>query len=394
MPGLSRHITSLSPSPTISLNTKAKALRDSGKDVINFSVGEPDFDTPAVIVEAGISGLQEGLTRYGPAGGGPALRKAITDKLARENGLSYQPENIVVGIGAKELLFHIFLAILNEGDEAILFSPAWVSYKEQIKAAGATPVFIPFADIDDQIAALDQHITSKTKAVVLCSPSNPSGAVLTSAQLQKLADKLVQRDIWVISDEIYEYMVFEQEHQSILNVCEQLKDRTILVNGLSKGFAMTGWRVGYIAACDEVAKLVRRLQGHSSTCLPPFIEKAAVVAVQQGKQLMADAILDLKERRDFVIKLAKQVPAISWVEPQGAFYLFVDIRRLLEQSRRNDVRTSLEFSEYLLETFQVAAVPGEAFDCPGFIRFSYATSRETIADGFDRFKKAAETLQA
>ena len=387
-PGLSKIVSSLAPSPTMALNTKAKAIAAKGLKVYNFSVGEPDYASPEVVVEAAIHALRKGRTKYGPAGGGAPLRQAIIKKLKRDNDLSYLPEQIVVGIGAKEILFHVFMAILNEGDEVIIPAPYWVSYTSQIECCKAKSVIIPMPE-DSRSGplspeCLDKYMTPKTKAVVLTSPNNPAGYVFKEQELRRLGEYLKDKNVWVVADEIYEYMAFDTPHRSLGTLCPEILDRFILVNGLSKAFAMTGWRVGYCAAPSKVAELVSNLQSHSSTCLPGFIEDAAAEALNQGPSLMTEQIELLKSRRALAVRELGRIPNIRVQPAEGAFYAYVDVRPALEKSGRFEANDSLGFSQYLLERYQVAMVPGEAFGTPGFLRLSYAVSETDIVDGIQR----------
>ena len=396
MPTLSDRISRLSPSPTVALNAKAKQLKSEGKDVLNFAVGEPDFSCPDGAIEVAINALKNGMVKYGPAGGGLKFREAIAEKLLRENNLDYKPDQIVCGIGAKEILFHIFLATLNEGDEVIINAPCWVSYEEQIKAAGATPVFIPLANYSDEpiinVETIEKYASEKTKAFILCSPNNPAGYALDETELTELGKYLEAKDWWVVADEIYEYLSFENKHISLLNVSPDLKDRYIHVNGIAKGYAMTGWRVGYTAAPVPVAKLVKALQSHSSTCIPPFVEEAATWAMQQGPQIMEEKIASLAGRRNLAMSELDKVKNISYIKPQGAFYIFIDLRDALEKSDKFSSTDSLAFAQFLLESEYVAMVPGEAFQCPGFLRFSYAASEDWIRDGINRLATALQKI--
>jgi aspartate aminotransferase len=388
----SKRIQKISPSPTVALNSRAKELKQAGADVLNFAVGEPDFPTPKAIVDVAIKALQDGKTKYGTAGGGIPFRQAICDKLKKENHLDYKIEQVVCGTGAKELLFHIFLSMLNEGDEVILTAPCWVSYGDQIIAAGGVPVIIPIPENTDGLLVdpkiIEKYATKKTVAFVLCSPNNPVGNALTKQELSTLGSYLETKDWWVISDEIYEYFSFDHPHHSIAELCPKLVNRTVVVNGMSKGFAMTGWRVGYCAGPVELMKLVRGLQSHSSTCLPPFIEEASTFAIKQGSSLMAKEVAIMGKRRDFAIECIRSVPGVSYIHPQGAFYLFVDIRKVLAKSSKFKDLDSLSFSNYLLDEFHLAVVPGEAFAAPGFLRFSYAANEDVIKGGFERLHKA------
>ena len=381
----SRRILSVQPSPTLALNVKAVQLAKQGHNVLNFAVGEPDYPTAPIVVERAIESLRAGRTRYTPAGGGPELRQAIVDKLQRDNGLTFSPSQIVVGAGAKEILFHTFLSLLNDGDEVILTAPCWVSYADQIRAAGGVPVFVPVPENGGMpsVDVIDQYATQKTKLFVLNSPNNPAGYILNEGELKTLGAYLHQKSWWVISDEIYEYMSFDVSHTSLLKVWPELAQKFILINGMSKAFAMTGWRVGYCAAPDEVAAMVRSLQSHSSTCVPGFIEDASVVALKAGRPLMEKDIAKLKARRDIAIKHMKTLGGFKFLYPQGAYYIFIDIRAHLK-----DGDTSLKFSNQLLQEKHLALAPGEAFGAPGFLRLSYATDEATIIEGLNRLHKA------
>ena len=393
---VSHRISSLSPSPTVALNAKAKQMKADGKDVLNFTVGEPDLDTPKDIVDVAVKSLQDGRTKYGPAGGSPAFRKAIAEKLKRENNLSFSEDQIVCGIGAKEILFHLFLSLLNEGDEVIINAPCWVSYGEQIKAAGGKPVFVPMPEDPSESpvnpSVIADYCTDKTKAFVLCSPNNPAGYALKKEDLQKLADFLAEKDIWVISDEIYEYLSYETEHNSLATLNSKLESRYIHVNGLAKGFAMTGWRVGYVAAPKQVSKLVKILQSQSSTCIPPFIEDAAIYAINKGRSALAEGIQKLAGRRELVRKHLDAIADLSYVPPEGAFYVFIDMRKILEKSAKFQESDTMAFCEYLLTEHLVATVPGEAFHCPGFFRMSYAASEDALEKGLTRLSDAIKQI--
>jgi aspartate aminotransferase len=389
---LSRRILSVNPSPTLALNAKAAAMTKAGQHVLSFAVGEPDYATPHEVVEQAITSLRAGRTRYGAAGGGPEIREAISRKLSQENKLTVPPEQIVVGIGAKEILFHTFLTILNDGDEVIIPSPYWVSYGDQIKAAGGKCVELPLPRSLDQcpvsVEAIKAAATPRTVAFCLNSPNNPAGYVLKEKDLRELGQFLLTTDWWIVSDEIYEYMAFDAPHISLLTLFPELAPRFILINGLSKSFAMTGWRVGWGAGPLPVMKLVRSLQSHSSTCLPMFIEDAALVALAAGPGLMKREISVLKSRRDLAAKLMEEVPGISFFRPEGAFYIFIDVREGLTRARSLPARTSMALSEWLLVEHKLAFVPGEAFGAPGFLRMSYATSEDTIRQGTARLAEA------
>ena len=384
----SKRILSVKPSPTLALNAKAVQLAKQGKNVLNFAIGEPDYLTPGVVVDRAIESLKAGRTRYTPSGGGPELRQAIADKLMRDNGLSFDANQIVVGAGAKEILFHTFMSLLNDGDEVILTAPFWVSYADQIRAAGAVPVVIPIPDGGrmPSLEVIESYATQKTKAFIFNSPNNPAGYILTELELKTLGTYLSNKPWWIIADEIYEYMSFDVPHISLLKACPELRDRFVLVNGMSKAFAMTGWRVGYCAAPLELAGMVKSLQSHSSTCIPGFIEDASVVALKAGLPLMEKDIGTLRARRDLAIQTMKKLGGFKYLYPQGAYYLFIDIRSQLKNGE-----SSLAFSDRLLEQFNLAIAPGEAFGAPGFLRLSYAASNATLLDGIERLHKALFT---
>jgi aspartate aminotransferase len=391
---LSRRILAVKSSPTVALNGKVKALAKEGVKVLNFGVGEPDFSTPASIVQAGIKALEAGRTKYGPAGGSPELRNAIAAKLERENRLKFPADRIVVGIGAKEILFHCFLALLNEGDEVLIPSPYWVSYPDQVIAAGGKPVMLPLpediAKTPLRIEDLEKHATARTVGIVLNSPNNPAGYMFDEGFLKELGAYLLTKPWWIISDEIYEYLAFDKPHRSLLELYPQLADRFFYVNGLSKSFAMTGWRVGYVAGPEPAMKLVRDLQSHSSTCLPPFVEDAAVFALGKGKTLVEKEIALMKSRRDLAMQSLAKLPGIRYVQPHGAFYIFIDVRAALRG--KTMVQDAFGLSDYLLTKHHVAMVPGEGFGAPGFLRMSYATDEASIVEGLARLGKALGEL--
>ena len=394
MTSLSRRILQVKTSPTVALNAKAKALGKEGIKVLNFAVGEPDFPTPASVVDKAIASLRAGRTKYGPAGGGPEFLAAISHKLERDNGLKFATNEIVAGIGAKEILFHIFLALLNDGDEVLIPSPYWVSYPDQVIAAGGKPVTLPLPkDVAAEplsIADIKRLATPRTVAIVLNSPNNPAGSMMDPKFLEELGNFLVDKPWWIISDEIYEYMSFDKPHVSLLKLFPQLRDRFILVNGLSKGAAMTGWRVGYCAGPAAAMKLVRDLQSHSSTCLPPFIEDAATFAIGQGRDLLKDEIGVLKKRRDLAIGLLSKIPNVKFAQPHGAFYILIDVRDAL--AKAGGKLDTYALSERLLLEQHIALVPGDAFGAPGYLRFSYTCDEATIMAGLSKLGEGLANL--
>ncbi|MDQ3234340.1 MAG: pyridoxal phosphate-dependent aminotransferase [Pseudobdellovibrionaceae bacterium] len=393
---LSKRISQLQPSPTVALNTKAKELAEQGHKVINFSVGEPDFTTPKPIVDVAIEALNQGKTKYSAAGGSLPLRKAISQKLEKDNKLNYPPSQIVAGVGAKEILFHLSLALINEGDEVLIPAPYWVSYTEHVVAAGGKPVVIPFPR-DHHAPRLtpemiQPYVTPRTKAIIITTPNNPAGYTIPEAELRQLGQYLQDKPWWIIADEIYEYMSYDFPAVSMATLCPGLKDRYILVNGLSKGYAMTGWRVGYMAGPSQVAEMVRTLQTQSSTCLPAFVEEAAVKALSMGPDATRDKMGLLKSRRDMAIRLLREMPGVDMMPPNGAFYIFIDIRKVLAKSPLYANDNSLAFSAKLLEAHHVAMVPGEAFGAPGFLRLSYAVADEQLIEGLKRLGEALKAV--
>lgn len=389
MPSLSKHITALRPSATLEINAESRKLKNAGHKIWNFSVGEPDFRPPEEAVGAATHSLHNDPIRYGSAGGGLPLRTAIAHKLKKENHLAVDLDQIVCGVGAKQLLYHLMHALLNPGDEVVVHKPYWTSYGQQILSAQGKLVDIPyFTEAEDPLDPdyIDGFITAKTKALILCSPNNPAGYVLKPASLKALAHYLAQKDLWIISDEIYEYFAFDHPHSSVYNHCEALKDRYIHINGISKSYAMTGWRVGYMAAPKPVAKLVKTLISHSSTCLPTFVEKAAHKVIEGGPRLMKDRFASLKQKRDLAVSLLSGIPSVTWVKPEGAFYLFLDVRKPLAHSEKYAGSTTAMALE-LLHQHHVTVVAGEAFGCPGFLRVSYACSTADLRGGLGKLKR-------
>ena len=303
-----------------------------------------------------------------------------------------------MGIGAKEILFHLSLACINPGDEVLIPAPYWVSYTEHVIAAGGTPIIIPMPKDHKSPrltpAMIQPYVTAKTKAIVLTSPSNPGGYVIPPNELKVLGDYLTDKNWWIISDEIYEYMSFDGPSISMATLCPGVRDRFIIVNGFSKGFAMTGWRVGYMAGPKPVADLVRTLQTQSSTCLPPFVEEGAIEALRHGRELMADKMKVLEQRRNLAVAMLKQYPELDMLPPNGAFYIFIDLRKVLAKTALFANDNSLDFSKKLLETYHVAMVPGEAFGTPGFLRLSYAVHEDTLKEGLNRLGDALVEIGA
>jgi len=382
---LSKKIETLSPSLTIEISTLARELKEQGKDILSFSAGEPDFDTPQAIKKAAIKAIEQGFTKYTAVAGIPELLQAIKDKLERENGLSYETNQILVSNGAKQSLFNITQALLEEGDEVIIPSPYWVTYPELVKFAGATPVTV---HCDEQngfkmtAKNLEDAITPKTKMLILTSPSNPTGSVYSKEELERLAKVLEGTNIWVVSDEMYEKLIYTgTEFVSAASISDDMFKRTITVNGLSKAVAMTGWRMGYLASSDtKLVKAMTSLQSQSTSNINSITQMASITAldgsVDEDIEKMRQAF---EARAKEAVKLFNQIDGISVRRPRGAFYLFVNIRDI-----SND---SMQFCKDLLKEYGVAVVPGIGFGSEGYFRFSFATDMVTIREGIRRIEK-------
>jgi len=396
---LSKRAMSIKASTTMAISSKAAELKAAGLPVVTFGAGEPDFDTPAHIRQAGIDAINNGQTRYTPAAGTPQLRQAVCDKLKKDNGLIYEPAQIVISNGAKHSLMNTFMAILNEGDEVIIPAPFWLSYAEMVRIAGGVPVII-YTKKENQFMMtkeeLEQAYTEKTKALVLTSPSNPTGQVMGLDDLQMVADFAVSHDIFVLADEIYEKLIYDEEkqHISIASLGKEIYDRTIVINGVSKSYAMTGWRIGYTAAPLAVSKLMASLQSHMASN-PNSIAQAATVAALNGPQdCVAEMLVEFKKRRDYIFEREEAIPMLSALKPQGAFYLFVDVSGTYGKAYEGETITSAaDFASILLDKKYVAVVPCADFGMPDYIRLSYATSMEIIKEGMDRIEAMVNELK-
>lgn len=394
---LSQRVNSLAVSQTLAMSQKSTELRAQGVDVINLSVGEPDFHTPQHIKDAAARAIDENFTFYSPVPGYLSLRKAICEKLRKENGLTFAPEQIVVSTGAKQALCNVILSTVNPGDEVIIPTPAWVSYVEMVKLAEGVTVTVP-AGIDNNFkitpAQLEAAITDRTRMILLCSPSNPTGSVYTKAELQALVDVLARHpQIIVLSDEIYEHINYTGSFTS-LGSFPEIADRTVIINGVSKAYAMTGWRIGYCAAPLAIAKACSKLQGQYTSGTCSIAQKAAEEAYTGPQNCIAEMREAFRRRRDLVVELASKIPGFKVNEPQGAFYLFPEVSALMGK-RCGDrvINTSADLAMYLLEEGHVATVDGGAFCAPGYIRFSYATSDDNLREAMRRIAQAVSRLQ-
>jgi len=381
---LSERIMGIKPSATLSITSKAKAMKSEGIDVISFGAGEPDFDTPVYIKEAAKTAIDQGKTKYTISIGTLQLREAICNKLADFNNLEYKPEDIVVSNGAKHSLYNIFQAICNKDDEVVIISPYWVSYVEMVAVAGGKPVIVDALASDGFKVRLDNlaaALTDKTKAIIINSPLNPTGCVYTKEELKGIFNLLNGKGIRIISDEIYERLIYDNlECASIASLSQESKDATIIVNGVSKTYSMTGWRIGYIASTDRaLTKAIKNLQDHSSSNPSSISQEAALAAITKEDNSIGEMKKEFEKRRDYMIKRIEAIDKISCVKPEGAFYCFVDVSEVN--------KNTLEFADKLLDDVKVAVVPGEGFGAPGFIRLSFATSMENIKEGLDRIEK-------
>ena len=396
---LSKRAMSIKASTTMAISSKAAEMKAAGLPVVTFGAGEPDFNTPEHIRQAGIDAINNGQTRYTPAAGTPALRQAVCDKLKKDNGLDYEPAQIVISNGAKHSLMNTFMAILNEGDEVIIPAPFWLSYSEMVRIAGGVPVII-YTKKENQFMMtkeeLEQAYTEKTKAIVLTSPSNPTGQVMSKDDLQMIADFAVSHDLFVLSDEIYEKLIYDEDkqHISIASLGKEIYDRTIVINGVSKSYAMTGWRIGYTAAPLAVSKLMASLQSHMASN-PNSIAQAATVAALNGPQdCVAEMLVEFKKRRDYIFEREEAIPMLSALKPQGAFYLFVDVSGTYGKSYEGaEINSAADFATILLDQKYVAVVPCADFGMPVYIRLSYATSMEIIKEGMDRIEALVKDLK-
>jgi aspartate aminotransferase len=397
---LSDRILNLSESATLEMTRLSRELKEKGVDVITLSIGEPDFDTPQNVKDAGKQAIDNNITHYPPVPGFIELRKAIADKLKRDNGLDYKANNIVVSTGAKHSLINVFMCILNDGDEVIIPAPYWVSYPEMVNLSGGEAVIIPTGiDSDFKVtpAQIEKAITARTKAFLFNSPSNPTGSVYTYDELKEIADLFAKYpDILVVADEIYEYIKFEGEHVSLASF-ENIKDQVVVVNGVSKGMAMTGWRIGYIAGPEFIAAAVTKLQGQYTSGTGTISQMAALEAVStdpKESEELDKMVAAFHERRDLLIDLVKDIPGIVSNIPKGAFYLFPDVSYYYGKKFGDKViNNGKELCMYLLEEAHVALVPGEAFGSPECIRISYATSKELITEAISRIKDALLNLK-
>ncbi len=382
------------PSATLAMNAKAKEMKARGVDVISFSVGEPDFDTPEHIKEAAIRALRDGKTKYTPADGIPELKEAIIEKLEKDNNISYTMDEVIVSCGAKHSLYNIAQAILSPADEVIIPAPYWVSYPAQVLLNDATPVVVETKEEDNFMILPEQlegAITERTKALILNYPSNPTGLTYTEDTLRGIAEIAIKHDIYIISDEVYEKLLYDgNKHISIASLSEEVKARTIVVNGVSKSHSMTGWRIGYAAGPKDIIAAMKRIQSHSTSNPTSIAQWAALEALRGPQDFLQTMLREFDRRRRFLVEGLNSIEGVSCLMPQGAFYAFPNIKGVLG---RKGINNSMELAMYLLEEAMAALVPGSAFGSEGYIRMSYATSMENLQKGLDRIRAALEKLR-
>lgn len=388
---LSRRVGALGPSPTLGITAKANEMKASGIDVVSFAAGEPDFPTPQPISDAAIAALQAGFTKYTPSSGIAPLKEAIAAKLERENGVSASPSSIVVSCGAKHSVYNTMFTLLDEGDEAILIAPYWMTYADQIRLAGGVPAVVktgPETGFVPSIDAIREKITPRTKAILINSPGNPTGAVYPKATIEAIAELAVRHDLWLVSDEIYERLVYGERAISPASLGKEIAERTITIGGCSKTFSMTGWRIGFASAPEPIAKAMSNLQDQVTSNPTSFAQKGAIAAYQLPPEAVEAMRAEFQIRRDLITGLLNQIPGIHATVPGGAFYAFPDVSEHLNGMIRDD----RALAAHLLETAHIATIPGSVFEGEGHLRLSYACSRADIERGVARLAEALKNL--
>ena len=385
----------VAPSSTLALTAKINAMVADGLDVVKFGAGEPDFDTPDHIKSAAVEALNQGFTKYTPVAGITELREAIVDKFERDNGLSYEANQVIVSCGAKHTIYNILQAICNPGDEVIFAAPYWVSYIEMVKLADATPIVINttpdqnFALTPDQIKSA---VTEKTKAIIICSPSNPTGTTYSTESLQMIAELAVEHQFYLISDEIYEALLYDgAKHRSLASFGDAVKSLTFVVNGVSKAYSMTGWRIGYTAGPEDAIKAMSKIQSHSTSNPTSIAQRAALAAITGSQEPVVEMVKAFQKRRDLICQRLDDIDGVEYVRPQGAFYIFPDFSAHYGRTiNGHSINSSQELATYFLDEAKVGAVPGDGFGADNHMRFSFATSEIEINRGLDRIQKALE----
>lgn len=394
---LAERMNHFSGSPTSALIATVAELKRQGKNIISLNVGEPDFGTPDYIKVAGIKAIAENFTKYTPGNGILELRQEIVKKLKEDNGVEYALNEITTAVGAKQAIASSLMVIAGPGDEVLLPIPCWVSYTEMIRLAGSEPVFVPVRsdNYELDLDAIEKAITPKTKAIVICTPNNPTGAVYSEADLRRLADLAVKHDFFIVADEIYEKLVYDgAKHFSVASISREVRDRTITVNGFSKAYAMTGWRIGYAAARPDVIKGIMAVQSQTTSATSAISQKAAVTALQSPQYDLHDMVAEFKRRKDYVVSRLNAMPGITCPDVKGAFYVYPDVGSYLHKrfGDRN-IETAVDLCQYLLDEALISTVPGEAYNVPGKIRISYSNSMENLKEALDRMEKSLSALQ-
>ncbi|MDB2153538.1 MULTISPECIES: pyridoxal phosphate-dependent aminotransferase [Clostridium] len=386
---LSKKAGNISPSITLSITAKANELKAQGVDVVSFGAGEPDFNTPQNIINAAIKAMQDGKTKYTPAGGILELKKTICKKFKEDNGLDYTTDQITISTGAKQCLANVFMAILNPGDEILIPIPYWVSYPELVKLADGVPVFVETLKENNYkytIEDLEKAVSDKTKAVLINSPNNPTGTIYNREELIEIAEFAKKHDLLIISDEIYEKLIYDGEkHISIASLSEDAFERTVVINGVSKTYAMTGWRLGYMAASKEITKLMTSIQSHMTSNVNTIAQYAAIEALNGPIEDLNTMVKEFERRRNFMVDRLGKIDGVSIIKPSGAFYIMVNISSYFNTTfKGEEIKNSLDFSRVLLDEEKVAVIPGAGFGLDEYIRLSYATSMDIIETGIDR----------
>lgn len=387
---ISEKARAISPSPTLAIDSKFKQMKQQGIPVVGFGAGEPDFDTPENIKQAAISAIEDNFTKYTPASGTLELKRAICCKVKRDTGLEYTTDQVIVCNGGKHALTNAFMAILNPGDEVIIPAPYWVSYPEMVKMADGVPVFIETTEENDfkfTVDQLESAVTDKTRALVLNTPSNPTGMIYNKQELQEIADFAVAHHIYIIFDEIYEKLIYEGEHTNIATLGDAVRKQTIIISGMAKTYAMTGWRIGYALAEPEVVKAMSNMQSHATSNPNSIAQKASVEALDGDQGIIDIMKAEYTKRRDYMVERINSIEGMSCRKPHGAFYLFVNVKEVLGKEHYGTmIRTATQLCEDILERALVAMVPSEGFGVDGYVRLSYATSMEVIQTGLDRIE--------
>ena len=395
---LASRVTQIAPSPTLAVNAKAKALKAAGADILNFSVGEPDFDTPLHVCEAGKKAIDDGHTRYTPVPGIPELREAVVERLRQDHGWEYSPEDIQVCCGGKHGLYNIFQAVINPGDEVLIPAPYWVSYPPMVQLAGGVPVTVPLEEKDDfdlDPGILDRYATDRTRAILVNSPSNPTGSLFSAPALQAIGRMALERGWLVVTDDIYETITYlEGDLPHILHVDPRLREQTIVLNGVSKSFAMTGWRIGYCAGPGHIIKAMNKIQSQSTSNPSAPAQYAALAALTGSQDFPLTMQQAFRPRRDYFVEDLRSIAGVTCVNPEGAFYVFPNFSKYYGRTcQGTTISGSVSLADYFLEQAQVASVPGAAFGADDFVRFSFATSMEVIEEGMQRIKDALAMLK-